>query len=83
MKQYIRLMNPELSERVTLAKARFGDIKRALQYGAAYSFDEEAYGRFYPPARKAGICAGREDFSGETPAGLHFVRVQLMRTSRN
>ena len=83
MKSYIRLKNPQMLGTATITKARFGDIKRSLKLGAAYSFDEEAYNRFYPLAGKAGINAGPEDFTGETPTGLHFVRIQKMRISRN
>lgn len=83
MKQYVQRTNPLYGDKVTISKARFGDIKRAMELGAAYSFDEEAYNRFYPLARKAGMGVGPEDFTGETPTGMHFVRIQKMKTSRN
>lgn len=87
MKERLRRTNPQVMNSVTITKARFGDIKRGLQCGAAYSFDEESYGRFYPLADKAGIKVGPEDFSGEPPdgsrSGLHLVRVQKMGISRN
>jgi len=54
-----------------------------MRPGGAYCFDEEAYGRFQPHAEKAGIKAGPQDFSGETPTGLHFVRIQWMTVSGN
>ena len=80
---YIRQRNPDVLDKVSVAKARFGEIKRGLDYGAACSFDEKAYNRFYPLARQAGINVGPEDFSGETPTGLHFVRIQKMTGSKN
>ncbi len=87
MKEYIRRTTPQLLNNVTITKARFGDIKRGLNPGAAYSFDEEAYNRFYPLAKKNGIQVGPEDFSGEPPdgsrSGLHFVQVRKMSISRN
>ena len=83
MKSYLKQRIPDLAGKVTISKARFGDIKRALQLGASYSFDEEAYNRFYPLAGKAGINAGPEDFTGETPTGLHLVRIRKMKISRN
>jgi hypothetical protein len=83
MKSYIRQRNPQLTDIVTISKVRFDDIIRAMEYGAAYSFDEESYNRFYPLARKNGINIGPEDFSGKTPTGLHYVRVQKMRISKN
>jgi hypothetical protein len=83
MKSYLKAINPRALNEVTISKARFGDIKKAMELGAAYNFDEESYNRFYPLAKKHGINVGRQDFSGETPTGFHFVRVQKMRTSRN
>jgi hypothetical protein len=83
MRSYIMQRNPHLINKVTIRKARFGNIRKAMQLGAAYSFDEESYKRFYPLARKKGINVGPEDFTGETPTGLHFMRVQKMSVSRN
>ncbi len=83
MKSYIEKINPEICNKVTITKARFGDIKRGLEHGAAYSFDEESYGRFYPLAAKTGISIGPEDFTGKSPAGFHFVRIEKMHISRN
>jgi len=45
-------------------------------FGAAYCFDEEAYGRFLEPARRHGMPLTEEDFSDPGPLGMHFVRVQ-------
>ena len=67
----------------TIRKTRFGEIRKGLRLGAAYCFDGEAYSRFHPPAEKAGIKAGPQDFSGETPTGPHFVRVGGMSVSGN
>ena len=75
--------NPDASDKVTIIKARFGEIMQGMNRGGAYSFDEESYNRFYPLAVKAGMKIGPEDFSGETPTGLHFVRVQKMGISTN
>ena len=58
-----------------------GEIMRGLQFGEAYAFDEEAYNRFYSLASKAGLGLGAEDFSQPSPAGMHFVRVQLTGAS--
>ena len=40
---------------LTLAKIRFADVHAGLDAGAAYAFDEEAFERFAPLARAAGI----------------------------
>ncbi len=62
--------------RHTIRKTRFGEILRGMRLGAAYAFDETAYNRFYPLARREGLSLGPEDFS-PTATGRHFVRVQL------
>lgn len=38
MKQYVQRTNPVFADKIMISKARFGDIKRALDLGAAYSF---------------------------------------------
>ena len=60
----------------TLKKTRFGEIMHGMRLGAAYAFDETAYNRFYPLAKREGLDLGPEDFSA-TATGRHFVRVQL------
>lgn len=60
----------------TIRKTRFGEIMRGMRLGAAYAFDETAYNRFYPLARRQGLSLGPEDFS-PTATGRHFVRVQF------
>ncbi len=67
----------------TVKKTRFGEIRKGLGLGAAYCFDEESYGRLQPHAAEAGIKAKPQNFSGETPTGLHFVRIQRMTVSGN
>jgi hypothetical protein len=54
----------------------FEHIYTCLRLGAAYCFDEEAYGRFLQPAQRRGMPLKEEDFSDPGPHGLHFVRVQ-------
>ena len=66
----------------TLKKTRFGEVMRGMNLGAAYAFDEEAYNRFYPLARREGYDFGPEDFSATGPGkGVHLVRVQLKARS--
>lgn len=73
LKKYVSNLRPG---ECTLKKTRFGEIMRGLKYGAAYSFDEIAYNRFYPLAKKEGLELGPEDFF-PSPTGMHFVRVQM------
>ena len=70
---YMSKLNP--AQR-TLKKTRFSEILQGLRLGAAYSFDETAYNRFYPLAKTEGIELGPEDFY-PAPTGMHFVRVQI------
>ena len=83
LKSYFSQIKPDIKTRLTIVKTRLRDIKRGLSLGGAYSFDEEAYNRFYPLASSIGIKIGPEDFSGQTPTGLHFVRVQKIPISTN
>lgn len=53
-------------------------IWQGIELGGAYCFDEEAYGRFLPPAQDAGLPLVEEDFSDPGPTGIHLVRVGFM-----
>jgi len=64
---------------LTLAKIRFADVHAGLDTGAAYAFDEEAFERFAPLARDAGIDVART-FPGRDLDAFNFVRVQLADT---
>ncbi|MDD9982110.1 MAG: hypothetical protein OXU81_12265 [Gammaproteobacteria bacterium] len=61
---------------LTLAKIRFADVHAGLDAGAAYAFDEEAFGRFAPLARDAGIDVA-ETFPDSDVEAFNFVKVQL------
>ena len=62
----------------TVKKTRFGEIMRGMSVGAAYAFDETAYNRFYPLARREGYDLGPENFSVRGPdKGVHLVRVEI------
>ena len=68
---------------VVIKKTRFREIRTGMELGAAYSFDEESYNRFWPKAQKAGIDVGPEEFSEERPGKFHLVRVQKFPVSSN
>lgn len=76
LRTYISELGPGEGINHTLKKTRFGEIMRGMRLGAAYAFDETAYNRFYPLAKREGFDLGPEDFS-PTATGRHFVRVQL------
>ena len=61
---------------LTLAKIRFADVHAGLDSGAAYALDEEAFERFAPLARDAGIDIA-ETFPEGDPDTLSFVKVVL------
>jgi hypothetical protein len=60
----------------TIKKTRFFEIMNGLNYGAAYSFDEEAYNRFYPIAKNEGLTINSVDFSKKKSDNIEFVRFQ-------
>ncbi len=77
MKRYIEAMVSGSLKGTRIKKTRFGEILNGLELGAAYAFDEDAYNRFHPLAKKAGLPMTPQDFSGPSPTGMHFVRIQL------
>jgi len=76
LRTYLSELGPGEEINHTLKKTRFGEIIRGMRLGAAYAFDEIAYNRFYPLAKREGLELGPEDFS-PTATGRHFVRVQI------
>lgn len=77
LKRHLGALTDETAGQYTVRKTRFGEIIRGMSLGAAYAFDETAYNRFYPLAKAEGLDVGPEDFSGPSPTGRHFVRVQI------
>ena len=64
---------------LTLAKIRFADVYAGLDAGAVYALDEEAFERFSPLARDAGMDVA-ETFPEGEPDTLSFVKVALADT---
>ncbi len=77
MRYYIAEIDPEGWKKNTIKKTRFGEIMRGLQLGAAYAFDEESYGRFYPLARKEGLPVAEGDFKKQKSKDFRFFTVQI------
>ena len=67
---------------LTLAKIRFADVHAGLDEGAAYALDGEAFERFAPLARDAGIDV-TETFPDGEPGTLSFVKVALADGERS
>ena len=76
LKTYISEGGISKEANYTIKKTRFGEIMRGLRLGGAYAFDETAYNRFYPLAKREGLELGPEDFS-PTATGRHFVSIQI------
>jgi hypothetical protein len=61
----------------SVRKTRFGDILRGLKLGAAYAFDEEAWGRFEPLGRASGLALPAADFAAARQRGDRFITIAL------
>ena len=64
-----------------IKKARYGHVLQCLKLGAAYSFDEESYRRFYPLAIQEGkklIEFGKDANVVTGKTGLHLMRVKWL-----
>jgi hypothetical protein len=70
-------MDPLGAPRATVKKTRFSEFRRGLEVGAAYAFDQEAYGRFYPLAVEVGLPVTAADFEKVSDRGLRFFTVRL------
>jgi hypothetical protein len=77
LKIYISEIGSGREVNPTIKKTRFGEIMRGIRLGAAYSFDETAYNRFYPLAKREGLDVEAEEFF-PTATGRHFVRLQII-----
>jgi hypothetical protein len=79
MKQYLEELDPKRASKATVKKTRFGEILRGLELGAAYAFDRESYGRFYPLAVNAGLPVEPADFDAHGRRGARFFTVRIVR----
>ncbi len=80
-KRYLRIANALDAGKTIIRKTRFGEICRGLSMGAAYSFDEEAYGRFHPLAKKAGLDLPVADFKTKTADDIKFMTIRTKDTA--
>jgi hypothetical protein len=77
MQQYLSELDPDRRERNTIKKTTFEEIKRGLELGGAYAFDETSYKRFYPLAKQAGLGVMEADFEQHKAVGERFLIIQL------
>jgi hypothetical protein len=77
MRRHLDELDPGGRISHTIRKTRFGEILQGLRLGAAYAFDSESYGRFYPLARMAQLDVQEADFDAANRRGDKFFTVQL------
>jgi len=75
-KQYMKLAKHPHSDKVIIKKTSFVEVSRGLSMGAPYSFDKEAYDRFYPLAKKAGLDVAKTDFKAEADGEIKFMTLR-------
>jgi hypothetical protein len=76
MRDYLKEVSPH-GKMHTIRKTRFGEIRKGLQMGAAYAFDEDSYKIFYPLAREEGLDVAKADFGAKKQEGFRFFTVKL------
>jgi len=79
MESYIANVINGKESNYDIKKARYGHILQCLKIGAAYSFDEESYSRFYPLAILEGkklVEFGKDANIVTGKTGLHLMRVK-------
>jgi hypothetical protein len=79
-KKYLQIANQPHSANVIIEKTRFCEILRGLLLGAAYSFDETAYAKFYPLAKKALLDVSKPNFNGNPGKEIEFITVRMKGT---
>ena len=83
LQEILRRSGPGAEQRYKIQAAGFAQIMSAIEYfGAAYCFDEEAYGRSPGARSRMGMPLEDQDFSDPGPLGMHFVRVQWLGSGR-
>jgi hypothetical protein len=76
MRSFLAELDAGRATRHTIRKTRFGEIVTGMKHGAAYAFDEEAYGRFFTLALEAGLPVAPVDFAAAQKRGERFIKLQ-------
>lgn len=79
IREYISTFMGRSDSNYEIKKARYGHILQCLKLGAAYSFDEESYDRFYPLVIQEGkklVEFGKDANQATGKTGLHLLRVK-------
>ena len=77
MERYLEELHPGRASQATVKKTRFGEIRRGMEMGAAYAFDQSSYERFYPLAREAGFPVEWGNFEEAKKRNDRFFTVRL------
>jgi len=75
MEEYLKEQGAD-KNKFSIKKTRYGEIKRGIELGAAYSFDEEAYSRFYPIGKAEGLDLKEWD-KNEANKGKKYVTIRI------
>jgi hypothetical protein len=75
MSRYLIELEVDDLSLLTVRKVRFGDIIKGMKLGGKYSFDKEAYDRFFPLGKKIGLQLVEADFNEEE--GRKFFTVKI------
>jgi len=80
MREYIESIENKLGKSAyEIKKARYGHILKCLRLGAAYSFDEESYSRFFPLTKDEGkklVEFGKDANEVTHKTGIHLMRIK-------
>ena len=76
-RNYIKIADPSQSAKITIRRTTFGEVLRGLVLGAAYSFDKEAYGKFYPSAKRASLDVPVANFKTKPDKEIEFMTVRI------
>ena len=75
MKDYLARSKVKPPGKVKILKTRFGEIVSGMRVGGAYSFDEEAYGKFLNLAREEGMRFEDVDSTPDRPGEIKFLTI--------
>jgi hypothetical protein len=78
MRAFLAELHPTGAAGHTIRKTRFAEILSGMRHGAAYAFDAEAYGRFLPLGREAGVPAVEVDFAAAHERGNRFIKIAAL-----
>ena len=76
-RNYLQIANASQPTKINIRRTTFGEVLRGMTLGAAYSFDEEAYGRFYPAAKRASLDVPVANFKTKLGKEIELMSVRI------